>query len=106
MKLKKGAVIQGLQLPMRKVLMFADAIWKANGKELVVTSGVDGVHSPGSLHPFGYAVDLRTFYFTNETKKKVRKLLADNLGPEYDVVLEPTHIHAEYQRVLDDYGGV
>jgi hypothetical protein len=28
---------------------------------LVVTSGTDGVHSPGSKHARGYAVDLRIF---------------------------------------------
>ncbi len=36
------------------------------GMDLVVTSGKDGVHAPGSLHHTGRAVDLRTHDKTPE----------------------------------------
>ena len=59
MKLKNGVIISGLRIEMRPVLIEAEKIWKENGDELVVTAGLDGVHSSASLHYYGYALDLR-----------------------------------------------
>ena len=66
MKIKKGVSLIGLRLVMRPVLIEADRIWDDLGQELVITSCTDGTHSPGSLHYYGYAVDLRTRYLTQE----------------------------------------
>lgn len=100
MKIKEGAVLTGLQLEMRKVLVEADKIWKSFNKELVVTEGTGGAHSAGSLHYYGYAVDLRSYYFTSEEKFKVVTDLKNALGGDYDVIVHNTHIHVEYDRVL------
>lgn len=96
MKVKDGVLLFGLQLEMREVLIEADIVYKKHGQELVVTSTTDGVHSPGSMHPYGYAIDFRTWYFDSEEQIKVRDELADALGDMYDVVLETTHLHVEY----------
>ena len=97
MKIKRGASLQGLQYEMRPVLIAADKIWKKHGKELVVTAGTDGTHSAGSLHYYGRAVDLRTYYFSKETKEAVYLALSEALPAcDYDVVKEKTHIHVEY----------
>ena len=96
MKIKEGANIQGISFKMRKVLKAADKIWKDYGKELVITCGMDGEHSAGSLHYYGLAVDLRTNYFDEALQETVRQELQNELGIEYDVVLHTTHIHAEY----------
>jgi len=96
LKIKDGVILQGLQLPMRQVLIVADKIWKKYGQELVVTAGLDGVHSAGSLHPFGYAIDLRNRYFTEAQKKEVEFELRMKLPSEYDVIRHSTHIHVEY----------
>ena len=63
MKIKPGAVLAGLDIHMRPALIIADAVWKEYGQELMVTEGLGGEHSSGSLHYYGYAVDLRTHYF-------------------------------------------
>lgn len=96
MKIKLGVTIAGLDLRMRPVLIAAEKIWKDFGQELVITSGLDGEHSAGSLHYYGLAVDLRTRYFLGEDKMKVTKLLRKALGSGYVVLAESTHIHVGY----------
>lgn len=98
MQIKKGAMISGLTLVMRPVLVYANQIWNKYGQELVVTSGLDGTHSAGSLHYYGLAVDFRSRYFNKKLQKQVVKELQNALGGDYDVVLHRTHIHAEFDR--------
>lgn len=69
MQIKSGVVMSGLRLCMRPVLIFADEIWRKHDQELVITSALDGVHSAGSFHYYGFAVDFRTRYFSDVEKK-------------------------------------
>ena len=101
MQIKDGASLVGIKLPMRKVLIVADELWKGAGEELVVTEGTGGTHSAGSLHCFGYAVDLRSRYFDAATIRDVVSALRLRLGADYDVVVHKTHIHVEYQKILE-----
>ncbi len=96
MKQKKGVVLAGLKIVMRNVLIQANDIWDKYGKKLVVTAGLEGNHSAGSLHYYGYAVDLRTWYFSKVVKAKVARELQEALGSDYDVIVHKTHIHVEY----------
>lgn len=96
MKIKKGVILAGLRMEMRAVLIVADRIWSINGKELVVTSGLDSAHTAGSLHYYGYAVDLRTRYFDKRKIDKVVFELNEALDENYDVILHSNHIHVEY----------
>ena len=96
MKIKDGAIIAGLDLRMRKALIAADRIWKEYGQELTITCGLDGEHSAGSYHYYGLAVDCRIWNFTNEQLLMIIRDLKEELGPPYDIVLEKTHIHIEY----------
>ena len=87
----------GLKLPMRKVLKVADAVYKEHGKELVVTSALDGTHSAGSYHYYGYALDFRTRYFDSQDEKTlVARKIREKLGDKYRVILESTHLHIQY----------
>jgi hypothetical protein len=101
-KIKDGVNIWGLEKVMQRVLKEADEIWSDYGEELVITSARDGIHSAGSLHYYGLAVDLRTRYFSEQDKQRVFEELKDVLGWEYDVILHSTHIHVEHQKSLDD----
>lgn len=96
MLIKEGAVIRGLHPAMRRALKAADAIWSAYGQELVVTSGLDGEHSRWSWHNYGCAVDLRTRYFSAGEVASIAQDMREALGRDYDVVIEPTHMHVEY----------
>lgn len=103
MKLKDGVSLAGLSLAMRPVLMAAAKIWADNGQELVVTSGLDGVHAASSLHYYGYALDFRTRYFEENTKLLVLRQLSDELRKyhnDYRVISHDTHIHVEYRQVI------
>ena len=84
----------GLHPDMREALMIADRLYKTMGKELVVTSALDGEHSAGSWHYYGRALDFRVRYFTHQEKEFVRDALKrDLLG--FRVFLEETHIHVD-----------
>jgi hypothetical protein len=98
MKTKKNVILAGLKIEMRPVLKKAEKIWKDNGEELVITAGLDGLHSAGSLHYYGYALDFRTRYFDASVIPGVAALLKKELGVEYDVIIHKTHIHVEYDR--------
>jgi hypothetical protein len=113
MKVKRGVKIDGLRIQMRYVLLEAEKLWKEFGQECVITSGTESIapydnmreesnliHSPGSLHPFGYAVDLRSHYFSEVDKLRVVAKLQARLqmtSTQYQVILESTHIHVEWQ---------
>lgn len=99
MKIKQGANIQGLDIRIRPALIVADKVWKELGQELVITSGLDGEHSAGSLHYYGLAVDMRTRYFSDSEKKRAAEALRQGLGEGFDVVVESSHIHVEFWAV-------
>lgn len=74
----------------------ADKICAAFGVEPWATSVMDGDHKAGSLHYRGRAFDLRVRDVVPERRKAFRDALRRALGPEYDVVLEPSHVHVEW----------
>lgn len=102
MKLKNGVILAGLDIRMRPALIAADKIWKKYGQELVITAGLDGAHSAGSLHYYGRALDMRINYYDKDgVLQQFNKVMAADeldheLGPDFDVVLHTTHIHVEY----------
>lgn len=102
MKIKEGVSLRGLQLEMRVALIEASKIWANMGHELVITSGLEGVHSPSSLHPFGFALDFRTSDMTEENKLSALFSLQNVLEEPYRVIKHDTHIHVEY-RIMDKY---
>lgn len=68
-------------------------------REAVITSVLDGHHMVGSAHFTGNAFDLRIWYLfpLPLTPESFTKELDRLLGEDYDVVLEDTHIHVEFQ---------
>lgn len=96
MILKEGVSLAGLKIEMRKVLLAAKNAYDQVGSELVVTSGTDGAHSPGSYHYYGYALDFRTRHLANDEILAIINVLESELPEFYDVCDEGTHIHVEY----------
>ena len=107
MILKDGADIKGLHVLMRPVLSASESIWITHGRSegVTVTAGLDGIHSAGSWHYYGLAVDLRTRYFGQTVKADVYHDLKAAL-PGYDVVMHDTHIHVEVGNTLASKWGL
>lgn len=72
------------------------------GSRAVVTSIMDGKHKTNSKHYIGWAFDCRTWnkdisgQMSDEDKEALAQKIREKLGRNYDVVVEPTHIHVEY----------
>lgn len=84
--------------PMMQIAncVMAVIFFKFGVDEPTITSAVDGIHSENSLHKRGRACDYRIWGLSevqlNELVIQARK----SLGNSYDVVLESTHLHIEY----------
>ena len=105
MELKDDTVnIWGLQEPMRWVLHHADSIWVAHGYNMVITSARDGMHSAGSLHYYGFAVDLRNSvdwgFKDKDRLEMIDQLTMKLVGIDnaYQLINHESHLHVEYDR--------
>ena len=96
MQIKSGVRIYGIRPEVVLALLVAQHAYEQFGEasRFVVTSVADGKHSQGSLHYVGCAVDLR---LPRQARGSIINALKANLGPDFDVVLEGSHIHLEFQ---------
>lgn len=95
MKIKKGVIMAGLKVEMKIVMKIAEKLFKKYGKQSVVTSALDGTHSAGSAHYFGYALDYRIWHVGKDVAKKIAEEMQVQLGGNYYVLLEHNHIHVQ-----------
>ncbi len=65
--------------------------------DIILSSGTDRKHGYKSLHYPGLAVDFYWRGYKHEDAELVKSVLKNRLGLLYDVVVEDTHIHIEYQ---------
>ena len=91
--IKPGVKVGGIKPEILLAINIAREAWP--DATLTITSVVEGVHMNGSLHPKGYAVDLRLPAEADHREKVVGDLRA-LLQTDYDVILEKDHIHIEY----------
>lgn len=97
MKVAKGVKLSGLKIEMRIVLKIVENIFiKYVGRKSFITHTNDGIHSPRSLHPYGYAIDYRIRFLKGEKKKELYERIKDSLPAGFDVILHKTHIHVEW----------
>ena len=86
-----------LQLIMRRAVLIVDSVFASHGKTVTITCTGGGDHSPGSLHPWGYAFDARTRNLTSTLKTKIYNEIKDKLkGTGYQIIWHSTHYHIEY----------
>ncbi len=88
--------IEGMFIVAQYYSLFQD-------RDLVVTSVTDGKHGDNSLHYKGNAFDHRTWttptsgiQLSPDEKQSIAIELYKRLGDKWDVVVERTHIHCEY----------
>ncbi len=100
MLMKVSVILKGLHPVMRVALKEADrAFQRFAGREAIITSALDGEHSPGSWHYVGLAIDFRTNDLLPGVIEQIRLYLVKTL-PDYDIVVEGTHIHIEVSNAL------
>ena len=96
--LKHDVEINGIRPEIALAIAITHSVMIRRGWDLVVTSVRDGTHMEGSRHYSGCAFDVRTNFLKPEQISLLRNELAGALGPDFDVVIEPTHCHVEFDR--------
>ena len=97
MRFKRGVRIFGIRPELLAGMMVVDACYIAKNLELTITSVTDGRHGKNSLHYSGCAFDCRIWDIEQPYLNELVKDIKDSLTNEFDVVLEKTHIHVEFQ---------
>ena len=96
--IKPGVRIHGIRPEMLVALQVAVGVFAEHGLACIVTSATEGRHGRNSLHYVGCAVDLRSRHLpSREDVGLVATQLRSALGADFDVVVEPTHFHIEFQ---------
>ena len=102
MRLKAGVSILGVRSELVLAMQIAQEVYRElEVGALTITSVTDSRHSRTSLHYVGLAFDIRTRngfdQWDSKEKHRVARALRIALQSEFDVVVEGTHIHIEYQ---------
>ncbi len=105
MKIKAGVRVHGFQPPIVIALMVWRDICNKHGVESRLTGGLEGKHSPGSLHYVGLACDVSRHELDaiDRLQTAFAELRVNLNGDDpaiqgdYDIVLEPSHLHIEFQ---------
>ena len=100
-KRKDGVTLPDeLDAGAERIIVTAVDVFQRHGLDAIITSGTDGTHRAGSLHYAGKAFDFRRW---EADAAGVTAALVDELktalGPDYDVILESTHIHVEHDPI-------
>lgn len=91
--IKSSVRLKGISPELSIGLTVAAGVYQNYNQDCVVTSVTDGQHMVGSLHYTGHAADLR---LSGNSPPEIARALRAALGPEWDVILEPDHLHIEY----------
>lgn len=84
---------------IQNAIVVADrASRKVSGKEMIITSLLDSVHSKNSRHYSGNAFDMRIWIYTERQIMLLMLELKSALGNGYDVINEGDHIHIEWDK--------
>ena len=96
LSIKHSVSIAGLKPEAMLGIVIVHEAYKDLGKEFVLTSVVDGTHSKRSHHYKGMAFDCRTRHLSALDLVDLADTCQQRLGQDFQVVLESTHLHVEY----------
>ncbi len=85
--------IGGIKPEMVFAIFVIEGVFFEHGEQFILTSVVDGVHGKVSYHKAGFAIDFKLP--TNDKDIILGKCQA-RIGPEFDIVFESDHGHAEF----------
>lgn len=102
-RFKAGVRFKKLPEETIRLMEIASRVYAVHGfADVWVTSGNDSRHMKGSKHYEDYALDFRTGHhwadplMTKEQAEAIVASMKEEAGPDYDIILESDHIHAEY----------
>ena len=97
-RIKPGVSIRGISPEMSVCIQVVEGFYaRKRAGDLWITSCTEGNHRSGSLHYVGSAIDTRIWSISEKLRDQFAKELSEELGDEFDCVLELNHIHIEYQ---------
>ena len=92
---KNGVKLAGLQPEMLEAIDICAEVFSKNNLPLTLTSAREGNHGRHSHHYKGLAIDLRVWDIADSVNI-YQRYLQEALGPDYQVIVEPDHLHVEY----------
>lgn len=96
MRIKQGVKVGNIKPVMVFAALICQSVFDEANQAFTITSVSDGRHKSTSLHAFGLAFDIRTRDLRGVLPFTIASRLQEALGSEFDVVVEPDHIHVEY----------
>ena len=99
-EIKEGVLFKQLNLHFVAFIEVVIHAWDLFAPSVipVITSANDGKHMDGSFHYKNLAWDLRTKNLAAGKVEEIAHMLRVNLGSDWDIVVESTHLHCEYDR--------
>lgn len=98
-RIKHGASLANIRPEMAIAHSVVVSVFHHFGYDAIITSGVDGEHSPKSNHRpwIALALDYRIRHVDDPlTLHDIIETVKNHLGPEFDVIEHETHIHVEF----------
>lgn len=96
LSIKPGVRVRGISNEILLAVMVAQSVFENFKEDMTITSITDGDHKAGSLHHTGEAFDLRSRDIEAPIVQEIAAQMRRHLGGSYDVIIEPDHIHIEY----------
>ncbi|KKM47140.1 hypothetical protein LCGC14_1559020 [marine sediment metagenome] len=95
--LKEDVRFASGMMAMGQASIVINEVCKEMHVDCVVTGGTEKHMHPPSLHPLGGALDYRIRDYPHIKRKEMfAKTVAERLGPAFNVLLKPDHLHVEY----------
>lgn len=102
-QLKSKVKILGIKPELVLTLMLVNQVFLKYNLHMIITSMLDGQHSDGSLHPYGFAVDIRSRNISRDFIQKIVRDLKEMFDEQLDIVLESDHFHIEFDPHLEEF---
>ena len=94
--IKDGVGLAGLQHEALWAIDRVNEVFDMHSVDCWVTSARGDQHSNHSHHYKGLAVDFRNRHLNPRQSVEIVAQMEHVLGPEYQVIVESSHIHVEY----------
>jgi len=96
MYIKKDVRLRSLCACMVPALIICCDFFNSIKKEIIITSGNEGIHKKGSKHYDGEAFDIRTYHLSKSEISQFQSYFRKRCDSCFDLVIEKDHAHIEY----------